>query len=78
MPSVTPKPTPSSAPSQLTVEEWCNKHNLGDEACQGLVKLGFQVGDKLDMLDKDTWAWAGLGLLHQQRILTAYSTENGA
>jgi hypothetical protein len=24
------------------------------------------------------WAWAGLGPLHQQRILAAYSTEKGA
>lgn len=70
-------PTPLSALSQLTLEGWCNKHKLGDEACKGLVKLGFQVGDKLDVLDKDTWAWAGLGPLHQQRILAAYSAEKG-
>ncbi|KAF8237077.1 hypothetical protein L208DRAFT_1375786 [Tricholoma matsutake] len=63
---------------KLTVEGWCNKHNLGDEACKGLVKLGFQVGDKLDALDKDTWAWAGLGPLHQQHILAVYSAEKGA
>ena len=70
-------PTPLSALSQLTVEGWCNKHKLGDEACKGLVKLGFQVGDKLDVLDKDTRAWAGLGPLHQQHILAAYSAEKG-
>jgi hypothetical protein len=75
-------PTPTQAslstPSQLTIEGWCNKHNLGDDECQGLTKLGFRVGDKLDALAKDVWQWAGLGPLHQQRILAAYSAEQCA
>ena len=77
-------PTPSmlmqasSSVNQLTVEEWCNQHNLGDDECQGLTKLGFHVGDKLDALAKDVWEWAGLGPLHQQRILAVYSVEQCA
>jgi hypothetical protein len=66
----------SSTPApftQLTVEDWCRKHNLGDDERQGLMKLGFRVGDKLDGLSKDMWEWADLGPLHQQRILAAYS-----
>lgn len=64
-----------STASQLTVEGWCNKHNLGDDERQGLTKLGFRVGDNLDTLAKDVWEWAGLGPLHQQRILAAYNIE---
>jgi hypothetical protein len=66
----TPAPAPST--TQITVEEWCKKHNLGDDERQGLMKLGFRVGDKLDGLSKDMWEWADLGPLHQQRILAAY------
>lgn len=57
--------TPQAAPStQLTIEDWCRKHNLKDDKFQGLMKLGFYVGDKLNGLSKDMWEWAGLGLLH--------------
>jgi hypothetical protein len=70
--------TPTSAvstASPITVEGWCNKHNLGDDERQGLAKLGFHVGNTLDMLAKDVWEWAGLGPLHQQHILAAYNIE---
>jgi hypothetical protein len=76
-------PTPSmliqasSSVNQLTVEG-CNQHNLGDDERQGLTKLGFCVGDKLDALTKDVWEWAGLGPLHQQHILGAYGIEQCA
>lgn len=65
--------------AQLTVKDWCNKHNLGDDESQGLSKLGFRVGagNKLDNIPKEHWEWAGLGPLHQQRILTAYNAERG-
>lgn len=80
--SSTPMPQPSSstpAPStQLAAEEWCKKHNLGDDEYQGLMKLGFRVGDKLDELSKDMWEWANLGPLHQQCILAAYRDSNAA
>jgi hypothetical protein len=66
----------SSSVNQPTVEGWCNQHNLGDDECQGLTKLGFHIGDKLDGLTKDVWEWAGLGPLHQQRILAAYGIEH--
>jgi hypothetical protein len=78
MPTMMPQPssntgTPTPSSTQLTVEEWCKKHNLGDDERQGLMKLGFRVGDKLDGLSKEMWEWADLGPLHQQRILAVYS-----
>ncbi|KAF8229164.1 hypothetical protein L208DRAFT_1379031 [Tricholoma matsutake] len=76
IPSLPSTPTPAvSAASQITVEGWCNKHNLGDDKRQRLTKLGFCVGNNLDTLAKDVWEWAGLGPLHQQHILAAYNIE---
>ena len=59
--------------SNRSIEEWCNKHNLGIEECKGLVKLGFRLDkpEELDDLDEATWASVGLGLLHQRRIKAA-------
>lgn len=67
---------PLASTSKLSsnkIEEWCNKHNLGDEECRGLVKLGFRLDkpEELDDLDEATWASVGLGLLHQRRIKAA-------
>lgn len=70
--------TPAPSSTQLTVEDWCKKHNLGDKERQGLMKLGFCVGDKLDGLSLGMWEWADLGPFHQQRILAAYSNDQSA
>ena len=58
-------------PSHISTHEWCIKHGLGDEEYQGLVKLGFRIGDELEQLDDLSWRWANLGPLHKQRILAA-------
>lgn len=74
MPQMSSSTAAPGPPTQLTeVEEWCRKHGLGNDERQGLMKLGFRIGDKLDKLSKDLWEWADLGPLHQQRILAAYS-----
>ena len=58
------------------LEDWCRKHNLGNEERLGLIKLGFRVGDNnLITLPASEWEWAGLGPLHKQRILAAYNAE---
>ena len=59
-----------------SIREWCVKHSLGEEEYQGLVKLGFRVGDELDQLDDSSWRWANLGPLHKQRILAACLSDN--
>jgi hypothetical protein len=65
---------PAAQPSNL--EDWCSKHNLRNEECLGLIKLGFRVGDdNLVTLPASEWEWAGLGFLHKQRILAAYNAE---
>lgn len=65
----------AAQPSGL--EDWCNKHNLGNEERLGLLKLGFRVGDNnLITLPTSEWEWAGLGPLHKQRILAAYNAEH--
>ena len=70
--------TPAAQPaSTSSLEDWCNKHNLGNEERLGLIKLGFRVGDKnLVTLPAPEWEWAGLGPLHKQRILAAYNAEH--
>lgn len=55
----------------LSVNEWCTKHGLGEEECRGLIKLGFQVGNDLDVVDIEMWQWAGLGPFHRHRIMSA-------
>ena len=66
-------PGPAAQPS---LEDWCSKHKLGNEERQGLIKLGFRVGDdNLVTLPASEWEWAGLGPLHKQCILTPYSAE---
>ena len=60
-----------------SVDDWCNKFNLGDEERQGLNKLGFRVGDKLDSLTNDVWDWAGLAPLCRMQILAAYQSSQG-
>lgn len=57
-----------------SVDEWCRRHSLGEDERQGLIKLGFKVGDKLDDLTNDLWEWAGLAPLCRMRILVAYRT----
>ena len=45
--------------------------NLGDTENVGLKKLGYQVGDRLELLQKEDWEAAGLRILEWQRILRA-------
>ncbi|EDR10762.1 uncharacterized protein LACBIDRAFT_315508 [Laccaria bicolor S238N-H82] len=81
MPQATPSlpfPTPQATaslplPASNTngVQQWCVQNRLGQEEFQGLVKLGFHVGDDLTGLDREMWTWAGLGPLHKSRILAA-------
>lgn len=61
-----------------SIEQWCNKHNLGLEECKGLIKLGFRVDkpEELEDLDEATWTSVGLGLLHQRRIKVACAAGN--
>jgi hypothetical protein len=67
-------------PPNRSIEEWCNKHNLGVEECKGLVKLGFRLDkpEELDDLNEETWASVGLGLLHQRRIKAACAASAAA
>lgn len=59
------------------VEDWCSKHNLGNEERLGLIKLGFRIDDdNLVTLPASEWEWAGLGPLHKQRILAAYNADH--
>lgn len=64
--------------TNLNIEEWCNKHNLGVKEYNGLVKLGFRLDkpEELYGLDEATWASVGLGLLHQHRIKAACAAGN--
>lgn len=57
------------------MEAWCHKYGLGDEECQSLTKLGFKVGDKLDLLSTDIWEWGEVPPLRRLRILDAYATS---
>ena len=69
--------TLAAAAQPSGLENWCSKHNLGNEERQGLMKLGFWVGDgNLVALPASEWEWAGLGPLHKQRILAAYNAED--
>jgi len=56
-----------------SLDAWCKKHNLDSEVLNGLVKLGFRVGDKglLAKLDDSIWEWAGLGPLHRMCVIAA-------
>ena len=55
-----------------SVDKWCHKFNLGNDECQSLIKLGFKVGDKLDLVTDDMWEWVGVAPLHHMHILAAY------
>ena len=51
------------------LEDWCSKHNLGNEERLGLIKLGFWVGDNnLVTLPASEWEWAGLVMLNMFKI----------
>jgi hypothetical protein len=68
---------PAAQPVTNSLEDWCSKHNLGNEERLGLIKLGFRVGDhNLVMLPAAEWEWAGLAPLHKQRILVAHNAEH--
>lgn len=71
-PTLQATPSPSFPVSNTSgVQQWCVQNQLGQEEFQGLVKLGFHVGDDLTGLDSEMWTWAGLGPLHKSRILVA-------
>jgi hypothetical protein len=55
------------------LKAWCQEHMLGEPEYEGLLKLGFRVGDgnELANLERATWEWAGIAPLTQMRILAA-------
>lgn len=68
-------PSASRAADRDIINEWCNTYELGEDERQGLAKLGFKAGDKLDGLTNSVWEWAGVAPLCRLRILAAYETS---
>ena len=52
------------------------QHGLGETEYEGLLKLGFRVGDghELAGLEMSVWEWAGVPPLARARILSACQT----
>jgi hypothetical protein len=76
-PSIPQLPAPSAIPTDPAsfpdLKAWCGQHMLGEAEYEGLLKLGFRVGDgnELANLERPTWEWAGIAPLAQMRILAA-------
>ncbi|KAF8800140.1 hypothetical protein BYT27DRAFT_7342686 [Phlegmacium glaucopus] len=82
MPQILPSPglplvpvpvNPTLFPATQDLKAWCMQHTLGEAEYEGLLKLGFRVGDGhvLANLETSMWEWAGIAPLAQMRILTA-------
>lgn len=82
MPQILPPPglPPTPAPVDPTLfpltqdlKAWCVQHTLGEAEYEGLLKLGFRVGDghALANLETSMWEWAGVAPLARMRILAA-------
>ena len=54
------------------------QHALGEGEYDGLIKLGFRVGEghELANLEKPMWEWAGITPLARVRILAACQTTD--
>ena len=68
-------PNSESSPVQ-DLKAWCVQHALGEAEYEGLLKLGFRVGDghELAGLEMSLWEWAGIAPLARARILSACQT----
>lgn len=75
-PQVAPTPAPADLPSFPATQDlkaWCVEHALGEGEYDGLLKLGFRVGEghELADLERSMWEWAGITPLARVRILAA-------
>jgi len=50
---------------------WCAKYKLDDKILAGLEKLGFRIGDALDVITEQDYAEVGLKKLQWNRVLKA-------
>jgi hypothetical protein len=66
----------NSFPAVQDLKAWCMQHALGETEYEGLLKLGFRVGDghQLAGLEVSVWEWAGVAPLARARILSACQT----
>jgi hypothetical protein len=65
--------TSSPPPPECDVEDWCKRFGLGESELEGLKKLGFRVGDKLDesIVPSSVWKEAGFLPLQWNRVREA-------
>ena len=78
-PQIAPAPAAlSSFPATQDLKLWCMQHALGEGEYDGLIKLGFRVGEghELANLEKPMWEWAGITPLARVRILAACQTTD--
>jgi hypothetical protein len=74
MPTKTEPPSspPTSTTANCTVEEFCEKYNLGEGVETGLERLGFRFGDDLSGVTSEEYTRAGIKPLEWRRLLKAY------
>ncbi|KAF8798253.1 hypothetical protein BYT27DRAFT_7264846 [Phlegmacium glaucopus] len=73
LPEIPAPADPTSFPATPDLKAWCMEHMLGKVEYEGLLRLGFRVGDghELANLERATWEWAGIAPLARMRILAA-------
>jgi hypothetical protein len=81
LPVTTPAPTtspdrfdepPSSPVSNADdLATWCAKYKLDDDILGGLERLGFRIGDALDVITEQDYTEVGLKKLQWNRVLKA-------
>jgi len=65
---------PPSSPISVDydITGWCAQYRLDGEAEAGLERLGFAVGDNLDLVTEKEYTEAGFKPLAWKRVLKAY------
>ena len=78
-PSAAPPPQPSVAhvqssppPTGLSFDEFCNEYKLDAGSKQGLLDLGFEMGDDLSVVNETEYKAAGFRPLSWDRVRRAY------